>query len=98
MEQAGPFGAGNPAPRLAIANAQLTNTRRAGANHLQLRLADEGGGRLEAIAFRAFDTPLGAELEALAGQRVHVVGRLEIDDWGGRQRAKLRVEDAARVP
>ena len=98
LEQVGPFGAGNPAPRLAIANAQLTSTRRAGANHLQLRLADEGGGRLEAIVFRAFDTPLGAELEALAGQRVHVVGRLEIDDWGGRQRAKLRVEDAARIP
>ena len=98
LEQAGPFGAGNPAPRLALANAQLTSTRRAGANHLQLRLADEGGGRLEAIAFRAFDTAFGADLEALAGQRVHVVGRLEIDDWGGRQRAKLRVEDAARVP
>ena len=29
------------------------------------------------------------------GARVHVAGRLEIDDWGGRRKAKLKVEDAA---
>ena len=30
-----------------------------------------------------------------AGAPVHVAGRLEIDDWGGRRRARLRIEDAA---
>ena len=28
---------------------------------------------------------------------LHIAGRLEIDDWGGRRKAKLRVEDAAPV-
>jgi single-stranded-DNA-specific exonuclease len=54
---------------------------------------------VEAIAFRAGDTALGALLaEAGAAEApLHVAGRLEIDDWGGRRRAKLRVEDAARA-
>ncbi|MEL6583913.1 MAG: single-stranded-DNA-specific exonuclease RecJ [Pseudomonadota bacterium] len=94
LEQAGPFGAGNPAPRVVIASANVASTRRVGENHLQATLSDETG-RLDAIAFRAMDGPLGPGLEALQGKPAHVAGRLEIDDWGGRRKVKLRIEDAA---
>ncbi len=92
---AGPFGAGAPAPRVALARARITATRRVGADHLALTLGDESGGRAEAIAFRAFAGPLGPWLEARRGAPAHLAGRLERDDWGGRARAKLHVEDAA---
>ncbi len=95
LDRAGPFGAGAPAPRFALPSVRITHTRRVGENHLQITFADESGGRLESIAFRAFDSPLGGMLENHRGAIFHVAGRLEIDSWGGRRRVKLRVEDAA---
>jgi single-stranded-DNA-specific exonuclease len=98
LEAAGPFGQASPAPRLAFAAVRPRGVSPVGRGHLRLRLAGPGG-TVEAIAFRAGDTALGALLaEAGAAEApLHVAGRLEIDDWGGRRRAKLRVEDAARA-
>ncbi|MEO0361726.1 MAG: DHHA1 domain-containing protein, partial [Pseudomonadota bacterium] len=95
LEEAGPFGQAAPAPRFAVPAMKIAFAKRAGEDHLRLTLADPAGGRLDAIAFRAFQSPLGPFLEGAAGAPVHVAGRLEIDDWGGRRKAKLRVEDAA---
>jgi single-stranded-DNA-specific exonuclease len=95
LEDAGPYGAGSPAPRVAMAGLRIAQARRAGANHLSLALADAAGGRIAAIAFRAFDTPLGPALEVAQGRTAHLAGRLELDDWGGRRQVKLRLEDAA---
>jgi single-stranded-DNA-specific exonuclease len=95
LEDAGPYGAGSPAPRVAMAGLRIAQARRAGENHLSLQLANAAGGRIAAIAFRAFDGPLGPALEAAAGRAAHFAGRLELDDWGGRRRVKLRIEDAA---
>jgi single-stranded-DNA-specific exonuclease len=97
IEAAGPWGASAPAPRFALANARIVHIRRMGEAHLGLSLGGLGKGRLDAACFRAFETPLGAFLEGLAGAPVHLAGRLEIDDWGGRRRARFRIEDAARV-
>jgi len=96
LEDAGPFGAGAPAPRYAFAGLRVKQARRVGDSHLSLTF-DDAGARLSAIAFRAFETDLGPALSAHAGAAFHVAGRLEIDDWGGRHRAKLTVEDAAPV-
>lgn len=95
LEAAGPFGAGAPAPRFALPALKVAFAARAGESHLRLTFADDAGARLEAIAFRAFEGPLGPLLETHAGARFHVAGRLEVDSWGGRRRAKLRLEDAA---
>ncbi|MGB1212046.1 MAG: single-stranded-DNA-specific exonuclease RecJ [Pikeienuella sp.] len=95
LEAAGPFGAAAPAPRFVIPHARVAFAKRAGEDHLRLTLEGDGGGRLDAICFRAFSGPLGPFLSETHGARVHVAGRLEIDDWGGRRKAKLKVEDAA---
>jgi len=34
-------------------------------------------------------------LENHNGLRFHLAGRLQIDDWGGRKRVKMNLEDAA---
>jgi len=94
LDRAGPFGASAPAPRFAIASARITFAKRAGETHLRLTLHD-GTAALDAIAFGAFTTPLGAALESHGGKPFHFAGRLEIDDWGGRRKAKLQLDDAA---
>ena len=94
IEAAGPFGAAAPAPRFAFANAAVS-ARRIGDTHLKLTLSDGSGPALEAIAFGAFDGPLGPALEAPGHRRFHLAGRLELNHWNGRARVQLRVEDAA---
>ncbi|MEM9012677.1 MAG: single-stranded-DNA-specific exonuclease RecJ [Pseudomonadota bacterium] len=93
LERAGPFGAGAPGPRVAVSGV-LSHVRRLGERHIAVTLSADGG-RLDAVAFGAFDGPLGPALEARQGMPVHLAGRLERDDWRGRRRARLRIEDAA---
>jgi len=93
LDSAGPFGAASPAPRFAIAAQQVT-ARRMGDHHLRLHFGD-GGTKLEAVLFNAFDSPLGLALEQAGHRRLHLVGRLEINSWGGRSKVQLRLEDAA---
>ena len=97
IEAAGPFGQGAPAPRFAFPDTQIAFAKRVGTSHLKLTLSDGLSGRLDAIAFGAFDTDLGSTLENHGGARFHLAGRLEINHWGGRQIPQLRLEDAAPV-
>ena len=94
VETAGPFGAGAPAPRFVIADARIAFGKRVGDDHFRATLEDASGARLDAIAFRVMSGPLGVALSESRG-RLHIAGRLEIDDWGGRRKAKLHIEDAA---
>ena len=96
IETAGPFGAGAPAPRFAIPSARIRFAKPAGENHLRLTV-DNGGGPMDIIAFRAFESDLGQALLNHAGQAFHFAGRLEIDEWGGRRKAKMQLEDAAKA-
>ncbi|UUV07145.1 single-stranded-DNA-specific exonuclease RecJ [Ruegeria sp. YS9] len=97
IEQAGPFGAGAPAPRYAIPDLQVRFAKRVGETHLKLSLSDGMGGGLDAIAFGAFDGPMGEKLSNHGGARFHFAGRLEVNTWGGRQSVQLRLEDAAEA-
>lgn len=99
IENAGPFGASAPAPRFAFANAQV-NARRIGGGqanggHLKLSLSDGSGPTLDAIAFGAFDGPLGPALENPGHRRFHLAGKLELNHWNGRTRVQLRLDDAS---
>lgn len=94
IETAGPFGAAAPAPRFAIP-AVPVSTRRVGESHLRLTVRSAGGTSFEAMAFGAFDGPIGPALEAGGHRPFHLAGRLEVNTWGGRSRVQLRLEDAA---
>lgn len=95
IEQAGPFGAGAPAPRFAFPDVQILFAKQVGANHLKLTFGDGLGARIDAISFGAMDGPLGPMLTGHNGARFHLAGRLEINTWQGRQSPQLRLEDAA---
>ena len=92
---AGPFGAGNPEPLLGLPDARVAYADVVGAAHVKLRLAGGDGTVLDAIAFRAAGTPLGDGLLASRGAAIHAAGRLRQDDWNGRVRVQLEIEDAA---
>ncbi|MES2843648.1 MAG: single-stranded-DNA-specific exonuclease RecJ [Pseudomonadota bacterium] len=94
LEEAGPFGAGSPAPRFAFAGMAVT-ARRMGETHLRLNFGDGMGPKLDALAFGAFDGPLGPALSQGGHQRFHLAGRLELNTWNGRTTVQLRLEDAA---
>ena len=94
IEAAGPFGAAAPAPRFAFADVAVTG-RRLGDTHLKLTVTDGAGAGLDAIAFGAFDGPLGPALSDPGHRRFHLAGRLELNHWNGRARVQLRLEDAA---
>ncbi|WP_170548176.1 single-stranded-DNA-specific exonuclease RecJ [Ruegeria atlantica] len=97
IEKAGPFGASAPAPRYALPGLQVRFAKRVGESHLKLSLSDGVGGGLDAIAFGAFDGPMGEKLSNHGGARFHFAGRLEVNTWGGRQSVQLRLEDAAEA-
>lgn len=96
IDAAGPFGASAPAPRFAFADMAVS-ARRMGDAHLRLSFGDGLGTKLEAVAFGAFETPLGAALENAGHQRFHLAGKLELNTFGGRTKVQLRLEDAARA-
>ncbi|AUQ53550.1 single-stranded-DNA-specific exonuclease RecJ [Phaeobacter inhibens] len=97
IEQAGPFGAGAPAPRYGFPDLQVRFAKRVGESHLKLSLSDGLSSGIDAICFGAFDTALGSRLLEHGGARFHFAGRLEINTWGGRQSVQLRLEDAAEA-
>lgn len=97
LEAAGPFGAGAPAPRFALPAMLIHHARRVGGSHLKLSVSDGAGPKLDVIAFRACEGPLGPLLEARKGARMHLAGRLDLNHWQGRASVQLRLEDAAEA-
>jgi single-stranded-DNA-specific exonuclease len=95
LAKAGPYGAGNPEPLLAIMDARVVFADIVGKDHVKLRVAGGDGSRLDAIAFRVAETPLGQGLLASRGKRIHLAGRLREDHWNGQARVQLQVEDAS---
>lgn len=93
--RAGPFGAGNPEPLVAVPGVRVAFADVVGTDHVRLRLAGGDGARLDAIAFRAAATPLGKGLMAARGRSIHAAGRLRADEWNGQVRVQLQLEDAA---
>ncbi|GAB4570835.1 MAG: single-stranded-DNA-specific exonuclease RecJ [Rhodothalassiaceae bacterium] len=95
LERLAPFGAGNPAPRLALADARLLRADRVGENHVRCILGSADNARIKAVAFRAADEALGHALLTGAGRYFHVAGRLKRDDWGARPSVEMTIDDAA---
>jgi single-stranded-DNA-specific exonuclease len=95
MARAGPFGQGNPEPVFALPAQTLLDVMPAGTAHLRLRFRSGDGATAGGIAFRAQGQPLGEALQANRGQVVHLLGSLQVDRWGGRERVDLRVIDVA---
>ena len=95
LAAAGPFGAGNPEPVIALPTHTLAHADQVGENHVRVRLKSGDGATLSGIAFRAAGQKLGVALMKNRGRAVHAAGTLAVDHWQGRERIQLRIIDLA---
>ncbi|HZV20591.1 MAG TPA: single-stranded-DNA-specific exonuclease RecJ, partial [Hyphomicrobiales bacterium] len=95
LERAGPFGQGNPAPRFCMASVRPVMLKEIARGHLRCALQAVDGSQVSAVAFRAAQTELGAALEKARDLACHVAGRIERDEWNGRDRIEFHIEDIA---
>nr|HAQ94155.1 single-stranded-DNA-specific exonuclease RecJ [Afipia sp.] len=95
MNRAGPFGAGNPEPLIALPSHQLVFADEVGQSHLRLRFKSGDGAFVNGIAFRSIGQKLGNALIENRGQMLHVAGSLTVDRWQGSERVQMRVTDVA---
>ena len=95
LEKAGPFGAGHVAPVFVLPRHRLADVRLVGTSHIRVDLRSESGGRLQGIAFRAAETPIGDFLFRNRDRTVHVAGSISVNHWNGSRTAQFRIIDAA---
>ncbi|MFQ5794074.1 MAG: single-stranded-DNA-specific exonuclease RecJ [Candidatus Bipolaricaulia bacterium] len=90
LQRLGPFGVGNPAPRLLLTDAILTEVGTVGGGqHLKLQVRKDGQ-RFEAIGFDMG----GYQLSKLSRvPAVSLVFKLRVNDWGGVERVQLELQD-----
>jgi single-stranded-DNA-specific exonuclease len=96
IARAGPFGAGNPEPVVALPNHIVAYADPVGPDHIRARLRSGDGTMLNAIAFRSAGQPLGQALIQSRGQALHAAGTLSVDRWNGGERVQLRLIDVAQ--
>lgn len=95
LARAGPFGAGNPEPLLALPAHTLSYADPVGENHIRARFKSGDGKFVNAIAFRVAGTPLGKALIDNRGRQMHAAGYLAIDRYQGEERVQMRLTDVA---
>jgi single-stranded-DNA-specific exonuclease len=95
LNRAGPYGAGNPEPVLALPSHVIAYAEPVGESHVRARFKSGDGKFVNAIAFRCVGQPLGNALLENRGRAVHVAGCLAIDRWQGEERVQMRVSDVA---
>ncbi|MCG2841979.1 single-stranded-DNA-specific exonuclease RecJ [Sandaracinobacter sp. RS1-74] len=101
LEACGPYGQSWPSPRVAVGPVRLVKCDPVGRTepktHLRFVASGPDGGRVEGIAFRALEGDLGQMLMAAGSEQLHLAGRVTADEWQGRARAQLQLDDAARA-
>jgi single-stranded-DNA-specific exonuclease len=95
LARAGPYGAGNPEPLLALPSHTISYADPVGESHIRVRLKSGDGKFVNAIAFRAAGQPLGKAIIDNRGRAVHAAGHLAVDRWQGEERVQLRLADIA---
>ncbi len=99
IEQAGPFGAGNPSVRLIMPNVRIVRADIIKENHVRVIAVDASPGcstsGIKAMAFRSVSTPLGNALLHAKGRILHLAGHARINQWQGRESVDFMIEDAA---
>lgn len=96
LESAGPFGMGNPGPKLVVPNARILVCDRMKDKHLRVILTDRSSRRrVTAVTFNSVGSPLGDILERSVGHTVHLAGNLRRNRFNGQESAQFFIEDAA---
>ncbi|HWI77144.1 MAG TPA: single-stranded-DNA-specific exonuclease RecJ [Sphingomicrobium sp.] len=96
LDQAGPYGAGWPSPKIVAGPARLIRVGIVGDGHVRGLACGDDGKSFKWIAFRSASTELGQALLASApDQRWWLAGSIRRDEWNGGNAAEMHLEDAA---
>ena len=96
LDQAGPYGAGWPSPKIVCGPARLLRVGIVGDGHVRGLACGEDGKSFKWIAFRSASTELGQALLSSPGdQRWWLAGSVKRDEWNGGNAAEMHLEDAA---
>lgn len=95
LETAGPYGSGHSQPVFAVPAHRVRDSRLVGERHVKVTLEAMDGARLDGIAFRAAETPLGNLLLNSRGANLHIAGSLGAEHYQGSRRIQLRISDGA---
>ncbi len=93
IEKLGPFGSDNFEPNFVVKSSLLASVKQIGEKHLKCLIKTAEGDFIEGIAFRSLSTPLGDELQKNKGNTVSLLGKIKINEWGGRRTPQLHIED-----
>jgi len=93
IEKLGPFGSDNVEPNFVVKNSILTSVNQIGENHLKCLIKTPEGKFIEAMAFRSLSTSLGDQIQKNKGNTVSLLGKIKINEWGGRRTPQLHIED-----
>ena len=92
---AGPFGQGNSEPVFAMPALIVSYASVVGAHHVRARLRAGDGAEMDAICFRALESPLGEALLRGRGQSFHVAARLSLGSFRGNEKLDAQIVDLA---
>jgi single-stranded-DNA-specific exonuclease len=96
LDQAGPYGAGWPSPKIVCGPARLLRTGVVGDGHVRGIASGDDGKSFKWIAFRSAQTELGQALLSSTGdRRWWLAGSIRRDEWTGGDAAEMHLEDAA---
>src|SRR5204863_3343754 len=89
LESLGPFGMGNPGPRLLVPSGRLREVRPLGdqGKHSRFQL-ESGAGRALGVAFG-----VNGEISRREDQAVDLSVELEVDRWNGAERPRVVVRE-----
>jgi single-stranded-DNA-specific exonuclease len=85
-----PFGNGNPAPRIALRDVTIRDSRTMGKENQHLKFTIEQSGQsIDVVAFG-----MGAQRERLApGLRIDLLGELSVNEWNGNRKVQMMFQD-----
>jgi single-stranded-DNA-specific exonuclease len=90
IEKLAPFGQGNPEPKLGARGLEVVSAKIVGKNHLKLRLKQQNGAALDAIAFNG-GSLLGKQVKD--GARLAAVFTPRLNAWNGKTAVELEIQD-----
>ena len=90
LDKMAPFGQGNPEPRLGVRGLEVVSSRIVGSSHLKLRLRQQDGTALDAIAFNRAHL-LGKSVRE--GARLAAVITPKVNTWNGCVAVELEIKD-----
>lgn len=98
LEMAGPFGMGNPAPKLVVPHARVLVCDRMKDKHLRVILGDTSSRRrVTAVTFNCFESDLGHVIERSVGRNLHFAGCLRRNRFNGNESVQFMIDDVAEI-